>query len=59
MYARSTNPRVLQDYFEAISAPNPQERRRVWHLISSHAELLYRVKGGRRCPVCRDRKSVV
>lgn len=53
MRSRSISPRVLQDFFEAVAIPEPEDRDRAFQLISSYAELQYRLNGGGRCPVCR------
>jgi len=53
MRSRSVSPRVLQDYFEAVAIPEPEERDRAFQLIQSYAELQFRLNGGGRCPVCR------
>jgi hypothetical protein len=52
MVSRSVSRRVLQDYFEAVATPEPEQRDRAFQLISSYAELQYRLNGGSRCPVC-------
>ena len=46
--------KVLQDYFEALAeGPEPETPQRSRQLLSSYAELRFRLAGGSHCPVCR------
>ena len=51
---RPVSQKALQEYFEALSeGPEPTSAQRSRELLTSYAELRYRLLGGDRCVVCR------
>src|SRR5690348_13189888 len=43
---------VLQDYFESLADTNGQPDKRLAKVLTSYAELRYRLNGGGKCTVC-------
>src|SRR5438128_8960647 len=50
---KPVSQKVLQEYFEALAdEPVPTSAQRSRELLTSYAELRYRISGGDRCVVC-------
>lgn len=50
---RKTVPfKALQDYLEVLAEPDEKPTDKEWKLLTSYAELLYKLNGGGRCSLC-------
>ena len=50
--ARNVPENVVQDYLESLADTNVQPSKRVKKVLTSYAELRFRLNGGGKCNVC-------
>ncbi|MGH9524433.1 MAG: hypothetical protein ACRD3E_18065 [Terriglobales bacterium] len=50
--ARNVPENVVQDYLESLVVTNVQPSKRLRKVLTSYAELRYRLDGGGKCKVC-------
>lgn len=51
---RKTVPvKTLQDYLQVLAEPDERPSEKRWKLLTSYAELQYKLEGGGRCSICR------
>ena len=50
--ARNVPENVVQDYLESLADTNVQPTKRLRKVLTSYAELRYRLNGGGKCKVC-------